>query len=385
MDKFAEIRPYNDDEVHTVIERIIADDECISAIARLKFPRMPQFLMGLVKPVVRRVLHKQMDDVNSVQDFQDKVAIYMEHMVESTMTRFSVSGVEKLERDKAYLFIGNHRDITLDPAFVNYALYHSGRGTVRIAIGDNLLTKDFATHLMRINKSFIVKRSEKAPRKLLAALKLLSQYISHSLLEDNHSIWIAQREGRAKDGIDKSDVAIIKMFAIDARKQVFSEFIRSLNIVPVSISYEYDPCDQMKANELYQLEKTGEYTKGDQEDIASIARGIAGDKGHVHLSFGEVLSETIETPEAVAEWLDRQIVDLYVLHPSNYFAYEKLYGEFPQGVYSEKALPFNAQGLSKERKQFDMRLAEVPENLRENFLKAYANPIVSKKNFGLMR
>lgn len=382
MDKFADIRPYHDHEVHSVINSIIDDDEFISALINLKLSRLPAFLRQLLKPVFRFAIRLQVKDIHTVYDFQTKVAAYMDHMIKTTMTQFTISGIQNLDLRQPYLFISNHRDITLDPAFVNYALYLNGGDTVRIAIGDNLLTKDFATHIMRINKSFIVKRSEKSPKKLLAALKLLSEYIVHSLKEDRHSIWIAQREGRAKDGLDRSDPAIIKMFAInDGRNERFAGFIKSLNIVPVSVSYEYDPCDVLKAQELFAVSREGKYVKAEHEDIASIARGITGYKGHVHLSFGKVLTEDFSTAEEVSDWLDRQIVNNYVLHPSNFFAYEKLYGELPQGAFSDKEIPFDARKMERERQQFEKHLAQIPEHLQVFVLNAYANPVVSKKEF----
>lgn len=384
MDKFADIRPFNDDEVIDVIASIIADDEFIAAIRALKYPKLPAFLNPLLFPLFRWVIKRQVRDVKTVADFQARISGYLDHMIETRVDKLTISGLDKLSPNESYLFVSNHRDITLDPAFVNYALFHKFNKTVRIAIGDNLLTKDFATKLMRINKSFIVKRSEKAPRKMLAALRELSEYITHSLKNDHHCVWIAQKEGRAKDGVDRTDAAIIKMFAInDGRGEEFGNFIKSLKIVPVSISYEYDPCDEMKANELYSVATNGSYTKAPQEDIASIAKGISGYKGNVHVSFGEVLQESFDDAEAVASWLDKQIIDHYVLHPSNYFAYEKLYGEFPEGVFSSKRLPFNAPAMSKEKRFFEERLAAVPEHLRPFWLNAYANPILSKREFAL--
>lgn len=384
MDTFADIRPYNDDEVVEVIASIIADDEFISAIRWLKYPRVPAFFNFLLFPLFRWVIKRQTRDVSTVADFQSRISGYLDHMIHTTIDALTISGLDKLSADEAYLFVSNHRDITLDPAFVNYALYHRFKKTVRIAIGDNLLTKDFATKLMRINKSFIVKRSETAPRKMLAALKHLSAYITFSLKEDKHSVWIAQREGRAKDGLDRTDAAIIKMFAVnEGRGEHFTEFIKNLKIVPVSVSYEYDPCDAMKAKELHAIATYGNYTKAEQEDISSIAKGISGYKGNVHISFGEVLQDNFEDADAVAAWLDKQIIDGYVLHPSNYFAYEKLYGEFPEGLYSSRRLPFNAPAMSKEKRIFEERLAAIPEALQPFWLNAYANPIVSKRNFAL--
>lgn len=384
MEKFADIRPYNDDEVAEVIASIIADDEFISAIRWLKFPRVPAFLNFVLFPIFRFIIKKETKNVTTVAEFQARISNYMDHMIATTIDELSISGLDKLDENENYLFISNHRDITLDPAFVNYSLFHRFKKTVRIAIGDNLLTKDFATKLMRINKSFIVKRSEKAPRKMLANLRLLSEYIHFSLMQDNHCVWIAQKEGRAKNGVDRTDPAIIKMFAInEGRGDAFPEFIKSLNIVPVSISYEYDPCDQMKANELHTIETTGSYTKADQEDIKSIATGISGYKGNVHIHFGEVLKEELDDADIVAAWLDKHIIDGYVLHPSNYFAYEKLHGSFPEGVYSKRRIPFNAPAMSKEKREFEERLATVPVELRKQWLEAYANPIISKQTFAL--
>lgn len=384
MEKFSDIRPYNDEEVTEIIASIIADNEFISAIRWLKFPRLPAFLNFILFPLFRFIIKKETKNVTSVAEFQARISDYLNHMIATTIDDLSISGLEKLNENENYLFVSNHRDIALDPAFVNYSLFHRFGKTVRIAIGDNLLTKDFATKLMRINKSFIVKRSEKAPRKMLANLRVLSEYIHRSLTTDQHSVWIAQKEGRAKNGIDRTDPAIIKMFAInEGRGDAFPEFIKSLNIVPVSISYEYDPCDLMKANELYTIEKTGFYTKADQEDIKSIATGISGYKGNVHIHFGEILKDSLGDADIVAAWLDKHIIDGYVLHPSNYFAYEKLYDSVPEGVYSSRRIPFNAPAISKEKREFEERFATVPVELRKKWLEAYANPIVSKQEFAL--
>lgn len=384
MDKFADIRPYYDDEVVPIIKKIISDKEFISAISNFKLAFLPEFIRPIFHPVLRFLIKRQVRGVNKVSDFQKKVVQYVEHMIATTMTQFSVSGLEKLDASKAYLFVGNHRDITLDPTFVNYARFLNHFNTVRIAVGDNLLSKEFISHLIRINKSFVVKRSEKAPRKLLEALKKLSAYITQSVLIENESVWIAQREGRAKDGMDKTDVAIIKMFAINnGRKGDFSSFINSLNIVPVSISYEYDPCDLLKARELFALSEAGVYVKSPQEDISSIATGISGYKGHVHLSFGEVLQKDFDSPDAVAKWLDTEIISLYVLHATNYFAYYRLYGEYPIGVYSDQNIPFDEHLLVREKLRFDEHINAMPIEYQPFVLQAYANPILSKKAFSI--
>jgi hypothetical protein len=273
------------------------------------------------------------------------------------------------------LFMSNHRDITLDPAFTNYALYHNKRETVRIAIGDNLLTKPYVGDLMRLNKSFIVKRSERGPRQILKAYQDLSAYIRHSIQTEQVPIWIAQREGRAKDGIDRTEPAIIKMLAMNRDKQSesFADYMAGLRIVPVSISYELDPCDGLKAAELHEIASSGSYEKDEHEDVTSIATGIAGDKGQVHVAFGRVLPGGLETPEAVAAQVDRQIVENYCLHRSNVLAYQQLYGE-------GAVLPIDARDArgSCSDEAFLARINALPAEHRECALGIYANVVLAK-------
>jgi hypothetical protein len=328
-----------------------------------------------VRPLVRFLLYRELRGVNDIAAMQDVIKRYMDRMIESTTGGFSISGLEKLAPGRAYLFMSNHRDIAMDPAFTNYALYQGGRDTVRIAIGDNLLTKPWASDLMRLNKSFIVKRSASGPRELLAASKNLSAYIRHSLQQDNAPVWIAQREGRAKDGVDRTEPAIIKMLSLcrDKREQSFGEHIGGLGIVPVSISYELDPCDALKARELCEVASTGSYEKGEQEDIASIGRGIAGEKGRVHVSFGTPLSGEFDTPEEVAAEIDRQVIEQYCLHPTNLQAYHMLHGDdapVPENLYLEEG--------DCSPQEFADRIAALPDAHRPYALGIYANAVVSK-------
>lgn len=377
--EFDDIRPYHDDEVRPTLDRLLADPELIDAVTRLKFPRLNPWAGGLLRPLVKRALVKQLAGVNSVSGFQDVVEKYMARMIRSTTTALTVSGLERLNPQQAYLFISNHRDIAMDPAFVNWSLYHSDCNTLRIAIGDNLLTKPYVSDLMRLNKSFIVNRSAKAPREKLKAAKHLSAYIHHSIVNENSNIWIAQREGRAKDGHDKTNSAVIGMLTINRPKtQEFSDYVKQLNIVPVSISYEFDPCDAAKARELYHQRTSGSYQKEQHEDVKSIAMGIAGQKGHVHLAFGEVLhADYADTDEVVAE-IDRQVLSNYVLHSSNCFAYQMLHGKTPKVNYTDKNIPFVPEKLAEQRQQFEARLQAIPAEYRELVLAMYANPVLSK-------
>jgi hypothetical protein len=385
MSQFADIRPYDDSEVPSVVEILLADNEFIKAVARLKLGRWYKIVSPVSLPFVRLVLSRQLSKVKTIRDFQVIVKRYMDAMVDRTVSEFTVSGLNELDPAKPYLFISNHRDIALDPAFINYALYHNNHDTVRIAIGDNLLTQPYVSDLMRINKSFIVKRSERGPRQILAAYKLLSAYIRHSIEVDNNAIWIAQREGRAKDGIDRTEPAIIKMIAMSQQKKVetFSEFINNLHIVPVSISYELDPCDGAKAKELYEKAEHGSYEKAEQEDVESIARGIAGNKGHVHVSFGSPIYGEFEDAGQVAAAIDEQIVSHYVLHPSNFIAYKMLKGDYPAGVYSAKGIAFDNNGLEQVERDFRSRINALPKSHQKFALGIYANTIDSKNQLVL--
>ncbi|WP_304525515.1 1-acyl-sn-glycerol-3-phosphate acyltransferase [Halomonas sp. I5-271120] len=373
-DPFADIRPYQDNEVAEVIVRLANNAELLDALTQFKLPRLARLTPRLARTIASFAIRREMRGVNSVYDFQMRIASYMQRMIRTTTDTFEVEGLDRLEHDQAYLFIGNHRDIALDPAFVNYALYQAGRSTVRIAIGDNLLQKPYVSDLMRLNKSFIVPRSAKGKRAMLAAYQLLSGYIRHSIGEDNHSIWMAQREGRAKDGIDRADPAIIKMLTMSGRqanKQAkLGDIIRELHMVPVSISYEYDPCDLQKARELYAMHTEGAYQKIEFEDIRSIVAGITGAKGRIKLTFGTPLAADFDSPETVAQEIDQQVMKGYHLFPSHQLALEAS-GLAPDLVDLTEV-------TDMDRQRFHARLAEVPTHLRDWWLAQYANPVLNR-------
>ncbi len=379
MTDFDDIRPYRDDEVRPTLDRLLKDPELVDAVTRLRFPGTHKFLGWLLKPLVKFKLQQQLASIQDVDGFQHIVEKYMASMMAKRVKSLTSSGLDKLDKKTAYLFISNHRDITMDPAFVNWVLYHNQSNTLRIAIGDNLLTKPFVSDLMRLNKSFIVNRSAKAPREKLKAAKYLSSYIYHSICNEHSSIWIAQREGRAKDGCDKTNSAVLGMIALNKPKtEDLATYIRQLRIVPVSISYELDPCDAAKARELYLQRTEGSYQKEEHEDIKSIAMGIAGDKGNVHLAFGDILDgDYADTDELVAA-LDRQILGNYVLHATNCFAYEMLHGKVPPVNYGANNTPYDPTGLATEKAEFAQRMNAIPEGQREIALGIYANPVVSK-------
>lgn len=321
QDLYADIRPYNDDEVAPAIARLIADDEFIQAILHYRFPHLSGPFGWLLSPMVKFALKRRWAKLNSVHAVQKQVASFMDRMIDNTTNKITVSGLENLTASQAYLFVSNHRDIAMDPALVNWCLHHNGFDTVRIAIGDNLLRKACATELMKLNKSFIVKRGAKGPREMLKNFSQLSAYIKHSL-QQQQSVWIAQKEGRAKDGNDETDPAILKMFYMEGKKrgEDFATYMAGLNIVPVCLSYEYDPCDIDKIKELWQKHTEGSYQKGEFEDIDSIIKGIVGYKGRVHVAFGKPLTAVPAEPEQLAAVIDQQIWQQYRLFPVNYLA-----------------------------------------------------------------
>lgn len=364
QDPFADIRPFNDDEVKDALDRLIKDDIFINAVIKYRFPSYPKQLRWMLRFAIRTWLKQKWSRYQNVHDLQMAIATIMDKMINETTTGVTYSGLENLDRDKQYTFVSNHRDIAMDPAFVNYGLYLDGRDTARIAIGDNLLSMDCASDLMRLNKSFIVKRSARAPREMMKVLAHLSAYIKYSL-DEGQSIWIAQREGRAKDGNDQTDPAILKMLYVNGKKQKlkFNEYMPSLNIVPVTINYEFDPCDIKKTIELYIRKTQGGYVKGKQEDIMSIVRGIVGYKGLVHVAFGTPITEDISTPEALAEEIDTQIAQNYKLYANNYIS---------AGVRNEMI-------TNQTIDAFNKRIDELPKEMHPIFEQMYAYPVQKKK------
>jgi glycerol-3-phosphate O-acyltransferase len=254
----------------------------------------------------------------------------------------------------------------MDPAFVNWALYNNGFDTVRIAIGDNLVRKAYIGDLMRLNKSFIVRRNLSGPREILKTYSALSGYIRDSI-DTGHSVWIAHREGRAKDGIDATDPAILKMLAMagKVRNESFAQALSALRIVPVSISYEFDPCAPMKARELRMRREHGDYTKAENEDLISITTGILGWKGRVHLHFGEVIPIIEDDdPSQLASRIDQSIHAGQRIFDTSRLADQLLKGE-----------PIRDGLLPDVVARFKALLDTTPDADRIQLLEIYANPL----------
>ncbi|HNZ94957.1 MAG TPA: 1-acyl-sn-glycerol-3-phosphate acyltransferase, partial [Sphaerochaeta sp.] len=308
-----------------------------------------------------------LDHVTTYEEFQRTITagFFLPKIVEKSVTAFTHSGTEKLANDQAYLYVSNHRDIILDCALIDLALAQADQMLMEMAIGDNLLTNQFVTDLFKLNGGIVVKRTLPLREKYLESLRL-SAYFVESISERNQSIWVAQKSGRSKDGIDETNPAIIKMLHLSQKRKgvSFSEVIKLSRIVPVAVSYEYDPLDVNKAAE--QLRKQSD--KRPYEDVISMNKGLKGFKGRIHIAFGTPLTEAeYHTPEEVANEINRQIHLNYKLWPTNYFAYDHVNNTT---TFAEQYRDFNHE-------TFLRRFAFRREEVRDFALNAYANPVRS--------
>ena len=369
-DQFEQIRPYRDDEMQGVFARLIEEREFLDALVGFRYPRLAALAPAMVRAFAALYLRRRTRSFTTIDEFQSSLEALFDHVIAQTTGGFSWSGLDALDPGRPYLFVSNHRDIAMDSAFVNYATHAEGLGTVRIAIGDNLLEKPYVSDLMRLNKSFVVQRSFTGPKDQLAAFKRTSAYLHHSIGEELQSVWIAQREGRAKDGDDRTDPAILKMFFVSQRKagRGFAEVLADLHIVPVAVSYELDPCAPMKARELSLRETTGVYEKPEGEDLQSIVTGITGAKGRVHVHFGAELTAPAEEPEAAAAMIDQSIHAGFRLFPTHLAAARSLGIDIPRGVGVDEV---NAEALTA----FEATLAEASDVERRWLLAQYAQPV----------
>ncbi|EMP55393.1 hypothetical protein MSNKSG1_05968 [Marinobacter santoriniensis NKSG1] len=385
MQEFDAIRPYSDEETAPAIHRLVNDREFLDMVGRFKSPTLARWTPAMLRVFVRHWLIRQFGQFTRVDDLQAKLSTYVGELVEGTTTRVTHSGLERLDKRGAYLFISNHRDIVFDPMVVNYLLFQNGFHTTRIAIGDNLLQNRVFAEMMRLNKSFVVRRNMTSPREMRDAYLTLSGFINHSI-DTNHSIWIAQREGRAKDGIDRTDPAIIKMFYMSRKKSGlgFDEAMDRLHIVPVAISYEYDPCDVDKARELETRARTGSYTKTEGEDSEQIVRGLTGFKGHVHVHFGAPIQGAPDNPRAMSALIDREMHANYHLHASNLVAYQQRglhpgAHDTPETVTDSvvTADTWSPADIAAAEAEMERRLEACDPAIRPYLLDMYANPVVT--------
>ncbi|MCD8395558.1 MAG: acyltransferase [Bacteroidales bacterium] len=323
-------------------------------------------------------------------EFQDKVMRpFIEMVAQRTTAGITSSGLENVHEGITYTFITNHRDIVLDAAFLNLCFMRTGRPTSEVAIGDNLLITDWITHLVRINQSFIVKRSTRMLEALNAA-KHLSGYIHYCLDEKKRSVWIAQREGRAKDSNDLTQESLVKMLTLGGGGTTLENLL-SARLLPVSISYEYDPNDYLKAREFLLRRNNPQFKKSQRDDLFSMETGLLGYKGRVHFTLGECInplfadipadSDRSEIVRRACGLIDREIHCGYMIFPINYIAYDEISGE------KRFAADYTEEEVKKVDEYIDAQLAKVdlpdltPDDyayMRQKMLEMYANPLTNK-------
>ena len=371
MSQFDSIRPFYDAEVNAAIREIV-DDSMLAAMMQFTFPEDQS-----------QSWKERMKHTHSLRDFQINF-IYpaVKKVLEMSSDGLTVGGFDQLEPNTAYLFISNHRDIILDTSLLNACLYENGLVMTTSAIGDNLIKKPFIHILSRLNRNFAIKRGVTG-RALLESSLLVSQFIHKSLLRENRSVWTAQREGRTKDGNDLTQKGVLKMLTLAERGSNAFGFFEKIQVVPVSISYEYDPTDSLKIPELIAKAKEEKYVKGENEDFITLLSGIMGPKKRIHIQVNKLLDEEVrqlkkedlpqnEKLSKLSELIDREIWKGYKLWPSNYIAYDLLHQKSQfASLYSQE-----------EKENFEKRLSQKvnPSNPLEveSFLRMYANPVVNQ-------
>lgn len=372
--EFDEIRPYNDEELPAVYEELIAD------------PAFREAAAGVIPNVPFEVLAQKMRGCKSKLEFQKAFCYGLLHDLAKNCTDgISLDHAALPDKSKAYTYLSNHRDIILDSGFLSVLLVDQGMETVEIAIGDNLLVYPWIKKFVRVNKSFIVQRAL-TMRQMLEASARMSRYMHYTIQEKNQSIWIAQREGRAKDSNDRTQDSVLKMLAMGGEGDVIDRLME-MNIAPLAISYEYDPCDFLKAQE-FQLKRDVEgYKKTMQDDLNNMKTGLFGYKGRVHFQaatcMNDVLAEmdrTLPKPELftrLSTLIDERIHSSYRLYPGNYVAHDLLNEktEFTSHYTQEEKQRFENY-LEKQLAKIDIPNKDIPF-LREKLLLMYANPLTN--------
>ena len=361
--KYEDIQPYRGERFEKAKVNLMDKKEFIGAFAYMLTGNFAS-----IEPMVGAI-EKALVDVHSYDDFQHKVTagFFIPAILENSTTGFSVSGGDNLDKNKGYLFISNHRDIILDCTLLDYALKQKNLPLCEMAVGDNLMVNQLVEDLFRMNGGIIIKRNLPMREKYLESIRI-SEYFVETVSEENKSIWVAQKSGRSKDGRDLTQSAIIKMLYLSKKKEgcSFSELIKKCNIVPVAISYQYDPNDINKGREeVTKDHNDGKKEKKKYEDLISMVKGLRCQKGQVHVSIGNPLEGEYNTPEEVAAAIDREIHLNYRLFDTNYLAYDVLEG----------GDRFKDHYATLDRNEFLSKFAHLSEDVRSFVLNTYANPV----------
>ena len=374
MQKFDAIRPFYDTEINEALHNI-ANHPMMKALMNFSFP-----------DVADDIWKEQLRKTHSIRGFQCNF-IYqsVQKVLEKSSEGMTTSGFENLKPNTAYLFVSNHRDILLDTTLLNTALFEHGLVMTASAIGDNLVKKSFLKTLAKLNRNFLVQRGL-TPREMLQSSKLLSEYIGQLLLHENRSVWIAQREGRTKDGNDETNPGVLKMVGMGSDEKNLMDYFRKIQIVPVSISYEYDPTDALKVPQLMAEANNEVYIKEKNEDFTNILSGALGQKKRIHIHVGKVLDAEIDAIKAendnsnkqvvaLAQVIDDAILSNYKLWPTNFIANDLVNNTNRYShLYTE-----NEKSLFERR--LEMRIDHDNPVALEGFLAMYSNPVVNKLKY----
>lgn len=379
MEQFDDIRSFRDDEIEGAVKELLADE---------KFQTIIQRITSSEEEALK--FREIMSSIKDIEALQTSISLRLLQNIEKMSSEgVSYSVMEEMSPDKNYLFISNHRDIILDPGFLNLIMHRIGLKKTGIAIGDNLLIYRWIELAVRANRAFIVKRDLK-PKEQLLASKELSEYIRNDIANRDESVWIAQREGRTKDGFDKIQPAILKMMNMSNKTGNIVDGFRELNIVPMAISYEIEPCGIAKVEELLNRKYNPDFSKTWSDDLRSMGYGIKMQKGHVHFGIGYPLNHRIdeitagktgnECIAAIAEYLDKRIYFNYKLWPNNYIAADIIKGETTRAEhYTNEDKDKFVEMMEREVKTLKFDYNEV----RDMYLAMYANPVFNhEKYFG---
>ena len=374
MSRFDSIRPFYDAEINAAIQDTV-NHPMMKALMDFTFPEVDD-----------AIWKEQLRKTHSIRDFQCNFIYHsLKKVLEKSSEGLTTSGFEKLEKNTSYLFISNHRDIILDTSLLNACLFDNGLVMTSSAIGDNLVKKSFMNTLAKMNRNFLVQRGL-SPRELLQSSKLLAEYIGQLLLRENRSVWIAQREGRTKDGNDATHPGVLKMLAMGSDEENLSNYFKKIKIVPVSISYEYDPTDALKMPQLVAEANNEVYIKEKNEDFTTLLSGIMGQKKHIHIHVGKVLDTELDSIatefensnkqiQALAQTIDESILKSYRLWPTNYIAYDIL------NKTNEHSHLYSESEKSLFERRLEMRIDNSNPIELQSFLAMYANPVVNKIKF----
>ena len=373
-EEFKDIRPFEPEELPEAIDRIFSSEQ-FRTILPYFFPEIPI-----------ETLHQKMKEVKNSMEFQRSFSYHFVYRVLNNTSKSVSFNSDAIDKSKHFTFLSNHRDIVLDSAILDVLLIDAGFDTsCEIAIGDNLLSLPWVKDLVRVNKSFIVERGL-SPRQMLIASKRLSNYMHFVMTNKSENIWIAQREGRAKDSNDRTQEALLKMLTIGGEGSL-ADKLKEMHIVPLAISYEYDPCDYLKAMEFQLKRDNPEYKKSAQDDILSMQTGIMGYKGRIHYHCAECIDPFLESLDSelskndfyatVAQHIDQQIHANYRLFANNYIALDLLENNNQYSNYytHEEKQSFEGYIAGQLNK---IQIENKDEAyLRERILTMYANPVIN--------